>query len=115
MGLFTRKNKEDETINCGQRAFRAGLRWCGIEDEVPSLPQTGDSIKLADKYKALVAWWPGLGSFEGDYKPVLVTYANGEVNHCVFSSDILPLRDKNIHLIITGWEELRKQQQLSVP
>lgn len=100
-------------MDCGNRAFKAGLRYCGLPGaDVPELKETDDIKAFAERY-GLRFVWKGEPLREGN-NPVLVVYldkgegTDGEY-HAVFASDQAPFVRWNVHSAIVGWEELRQR------
>ena len=96
--------------DCGLRAFRAGLRYCGLpDDDLPDLKETEDLKALAERY-GLRFIWKGEPLAEGN-NPVLVVYHHPGLPdveyHAVFASDQAPFERWSVHSAIAGWEDLR--------
>ena len=97
--------------DCGKRAFEAGLRWCGIFDEVPSL-ETSDKLKEHAERYGLIVITSGTLSKIGN-APVLVVYEDGreatdDQYHAVFCSDAAPFSRWKNYMFIVGWEKINR-------
>lgn len=97
-------------MDCLNRAFAAGLRYCGLPtDDLPVLRESDDLMAIAETY-GLSFLWKGAVLQEGNH-PVLVAYlddsdaTSGEY-HAVFASDQAPFARWNVHCAVVGWDDL---------
>lgn len=101
--------------DCLKRSFEAGLRWCGINDEVPNISMSHEAQELSSKYGL---FYIDNGNPNTKNEPVLVIYKDDNtvtdsVYHSVFASDIAPFAKWEIFAVITGWRELRSASDIS--
>lgn len=100
--------------DCLQRAFQAGLFFCGIKDEVPDISWSNELHELAAKYNLKCSCETDYNKWNND--PVLVFYEDeftkyDDLCHAVFCSDIQPFLDKNVLHVVYGWNDLRSKAQ----
>jgi len=82
-----------------------GLKWSGINAEVPDIKTSTEAKALAEKYGLK---YSESGTHRFDNSPVLVLYKDGkkftsDEYHAVFISDIAPMGAWEIFAVITGW------------
>lgn len=97
--------------DCLKRSFEAGLRWCGINDAVPSVVSSLDAQGLAQKYGLT---YVEKGEIKASNEPAIVIYRDGFEStnseyHAVFVSDLAPLSRWGIFAVIYGFCELRER------